>query len=257
MPNDSVQRFTNRVDSYAKYRPNYPPEILRCLQENMGFSPETVVADIGSGTGLLAERFLHNGNTVYAVEPNDLMRQAAETALSHYPNLHSIAGRSEATTLPDGCVDLVTAAQAFHWFEPIATRAEFARILRPPRWVALIWNDRQDQGSPFLVAYRALLDTLGTDYKQVDHKYVADAPALQRFFAPGDFQLFTFPNNQVLDYDGLIGRLQSTSYVPAPGERGYAEMETAARDLFDRYAQDGRVRIEYETQVFLGRLALA
>ena len=98
MPSDSIQRFSNRVDSYAKYRHNYPPEVLRCLQENMGLTPETVVADIGAGTGLLTERFLHNGNTVYAVEPNEGMRKAAEVALSQYPNLHSIAGRSEATS---------------------------------------------------------------------------------------------------------------------------------------------------------------
>jgi len=255
MPNDSIQRFSNRVDSYAKYRPNYPPEVLRCLQENMGLTPATVVADIGAGTGLLTERFLHNGNTVYAVEPNEGMRKAAEVALSQYPNLHSIAGRSEATTLPDASVDLVTAAQAFHWFEPVGTRAEFVRVLRPPRWVALIWNDRRDDGSPFLVAYRQLLDSFNTDYRQVDHKFVADAPALKRFFAPGDYHLFTYPNNQVLDYDGLVGRLQSTSYVPTAGEQGYDRMLEQARDLFDRFAEDGKVRIDYVTQIFLGQLA--
>jgi hypothetical protein len=152
-------------------------------------------------------------------------------------------------------VDLVTAAQAFHWFEPVATRAEFVRILRPPRWVALIWNDRRDDGSPFLVAYRQLLDSFNTDYGQVDHKFVADAPALQRFFAPGDDRLFTYPNNQMLDYAGLVGRLQSTSYIPAPGEQGHDRMLEQARDLFDRFAEDGKVRIDYVTQVFLGQLA--
>jgi len=254
MPSDSVQRFSNRVDSYAKYRPNYPPEVLRCLQDNMGLTPASVVADIGSGTGLLTERFLHNGNLVYAVEPNEGMRKAAAAALSQYPNLHSIDGRSDATTLPAASVDLVTAAQAFHWFEPVATRAEFVRILRPPRWVALIWNNRRDDASPFLIAYRQLLDSFDTDYKQVDHKFVADAPALQRFFAPGDYRLFTYPNNQVLDYDGLVGRLQSTSYVPAAGEQGHDRMLEQARDLYDRFAADGKVRIDYETQVFLGQL---
>jgi SAM-dependent methyltransferase len=254
MPADSVQRFSNRVESYAKYRPNYPAEVLRCLQENMGLTPAMTVADIGAGTGLLTERLLHNGNVVYAVEPNDGMRQAAAGALGQYANLHLVDGRAEATTLPDARVDLVTAAQAFHWFEPIATRAEFVRILRPPRWVALIWNDRQDDATPFLVAYRALLDSFNTDYRQVDHKFVADTPALQRFFAPGSYRLFTYPHNQVLDLDGLIGRLRSTSYVPAPGDDRYDGMLASARLLFDRYAEDGKVRIEYTTQVFLGQL---
>lgn len=254
MPNDSVQRFSNRVESYAKYRPTYPAEVLRCLQDNMGLAPAMVVADIGAGTGLLTERFLHNGNTVYAVEPNAGMRTAAATALAQYPNLHCIDGRSEATTLPDASADLVTAAQAFHWFEPLATRAEFVRILRPPRWVALIWNDRRDDASPFMVAYRQLLDALGTDYRQVDHKFVADAPALSRFFALGNFRRFAYPNNQLLDYDGLVGRLQSTSYVPAVGEPGYDRMLEQAHELYARFAEDGKVRIEYATQVYLGQL---
>jgi SAM-dependent methyltransferase len=254
MPSDSVQRFSNRVDSYAKYRPNYPPEVLRCLQDNMGLTPDMIVADVGAGTGLLTERFLHNGNTVYAVEPNEGMRKAAETALSQYPNLRTVDGRSEATTLPEASVDLVTAAQAFHWFEPVATRAEFVRILRQPRWVALIWNDRRDDATPFMVAYRQLLDQLSTDYRKVDHKFVADRPALERFFAPGSFRIFTYPNNQVLDFDGLVGRLQSTSYVPAAGEPGYERMLEQARALCERFAEDGKVRIDYATQVNLGRL---
>lgn len=254
MPSDSVERFSNRVDSYAKYRPNYPPEVLRCLQENMGLTPATVVADIGAGTGLLTERFLHNGNTVYAVEPNAGMRAALTAALGQYPALHALDGRSEATGLLDASVDLVTAAQAFHWFEPTATRAEFVRILRRPRWVALIWNDRRDDGSPFLGAYRALLDSFNTDYRQVDHKFVADAPALERFFAPAKYTLFTYPNNQLLDFDGLVGRLQSTSYVPAPGDRDHDRMLARARGLFDAYAEDGKVRIDYTTQIFLGQL---
>ena len=255
MPGDSVQRFSDRVDSYAKYRPNYPPEVLRCLQEHMGLTPEMIVADIGAGTGLLTERFLHNGNVVYAVEPNENMRKAAEAALGQYPNLRAVDGRSEATTLPDGSVDLVTAAQAFHWFEPVGTRAEFVRILRPRGWVTLIWNERRDDSTPFMTAYRQMLDGLGTDYRKVDHKFVANAPAIERFFTPGSVHRYTYSNNQVLDYDGLVGRLQSTSYVPAPGEPGHDRMLADARTLFDRYAEDGKVRIEYDTQVYLGRLS--
>jgi SAM-dependent methyltransferase len=182
------------------------------------------------------------------------MRKAAEAALGQYPNLHAVDGRSEATTLPDGSVDLVTAAQAFHWFEPSATRAEFVRILRPQGWVALIWNNRRDDSTPFMTAYRQMLEGLGTDYRKVDHKFVADAPAIERFFAPGSVHLYTYSNNQVLDYDGLVGRLQSTSYVPAPGDSGHDRMLADARSLFDRYAEEGKVRIEYDTQVYLGKL---
>lgn len=254
MSSDSVERFSNRVESYARYRPSYPAAVIDCLEAEMGLTPQMVVADVGAGTGLLTRRLLENGNTVYAVEPNSGMRQAAEAALSRYANFHSVDGRSDGTTLPGASVDLVTVAQAFHWFEPVATRAEFLRILRPPAWVALIWNDRRNT-TPFMQAYEQLLGRYGTDYKQVDHKYVADGPALARFFAPGEYRLFTFPNNQVLDFEGMVGRLASTSYVPAPGEPGHAALLTAADALFAEHAVDDRVTIEYTTQVFLGHLA--
>ena len=254
MPDDSVQRFSNRVDSYARHRPSYPPEVIACLQREAGLAAGMVIADIGSGTGILTRLLLANGNTVYAVEPNAGMREIAERDLGGMANFHSIDGRSDATALPDRSVDLVTAAQAFHWFEPQATRAEFRRILRPPGTVALIWNDRRAV-TPFMQAYEQLLDRYGTDYKQVDHKYVADGPALERFFAPRGFRLFSFPNFQALDVEGLVGRLASTSYVPAPGETGYAALLAQALALFEEYAEGGQVRIEYETQVYLGKLA--
>lgn len=253
MPSDSVQRFSNRVDSYAKYRPSYPPAVIACLQSEAGLTPQTVVADVGAGTGLLTKLLLDNGSTVYAVEPNAGMRQAAEAALGGYPKFHSIDGRSDATTLPDGSVDLVTAAQAFHWFEPMAARSEFRRILRPPHWVALIWNERR-HATPFMQAYERLLDSYGTDYRQVDHKYASDNPAIGRFFAPSGFREFNFPNEQVLDFDGMVGRLASTSYMPAPSDEGYGALLAQAQALFEQYAEEGKVRIEYETKVYLGQL---
>lgn len=253
MPKDSVERFSNRVDSYAKYRPSYPPAVIACLQNEAGLTPQTVVADVGAGTGLLTRLLLDSGGTVYAIEPNAGMRQAAEVALGGYPNFHSIDGRSDATTLPAASVDLVTAAQAFHWFEPVATRAEFRRILRGPKFVALIWNERRHVTS-FMQAYERLLAGYGTDYRQVDHKYAADYPAIGRFFAPSPFRQFTFPNEQVLDFDGIVGRLASTSYMPAPGTEGYDMLLAQAQTLFDQYAEGGKVRIEYETRVYLGQL---
>ena len=253
MSSDSVERFSNRVDSYAKYHPSYPPEVIACLQSEMGLTPQMVVADVGAGTGLLTRLLLDNGNTVYAVEPNAGMRQAAEAALSGRANFHSIDGRSDATTLPAASVDLVTAAQAFHWFEPVATRAEFRRILRAPHWVALVWNERRHR-TPFMQAYERLLDGYGTDYRQVDHKYAADYPALERFFAPNPLREFDFPNEQVLDLDGMVGRLASTSYMPAPGTQGYDVLLAQAQALFEQYAEAGKVRIEYETRVYLGQL---
>src|SRR5579884_1615786 len=146
---DPTGRFSGRAEDYARSRPRYPDAVLDALRRDIGLSPQTIVADIGSGTGILTEMFLRNGNVVYGVEPNPDMRRAAEQLLAGYHRFHSINGTAEQTTLPAGSIDLVTAAQAFHWFDAAAARREFRRILRPPYIVALLWNDRRKDGSPF------------------------------------------------------------------------------------------------------------
>src|ERR1700744_1650569 len=152
---DSTQRFTDRVADYVKYRPSYPRDVVSFLHETCGVAPDAQVADIGAGTGISARLFLDAGHPVIAVEPNLAMREAANAWLAPYENFRSVAGTAEATTLEDASVDLVIAAQAFHWFDPVATRREFARILRPQGHVALFWNSRLLDRSPFLAGYEA------------------------------------------------------------------------------------------------------
>ena len=123
VPPDSTQRFSDRVADYVRYRPNYPRGILATLAAETGLSTDSLVADVGSGTGISAELFLSHGNAVYAVEPNHDMRAAAEAALARYPRFHSVVGTAETTSLPDHSVDYVVAAQAFHWFDADSTRA--------------------------------------------------------------------------------------------------------------------------------------
>ncbi|MEM9156808.1 MAG: methyltransferase domain-containing protein, partial [Cyanobacteria bacterium P01_F01_bin.33] len=82
---DSTRRFSDRVKHYVRYRPTYPAGVLDILRDSTGLAPVDAIADIGSGTGISAELFLKNGNTVFGVEPNAAMRQAAETVLQPYP----------------------------------------------------------------------------------------------------------------------------------------------------------------------------
>jgi SAM-dependent methyltransferase len=257
MSSNSIQRFSSRAGSYARHRPSYPAALLHRLRDEIGFTPQMVVADVGAGTGIMTKLLLEHGNTVYAVEPNAEMRAEAAALLGRYATWHNVDGHSAATALPDGSIDVIVAAQAFHWFEPVATRSEFARILRPPGWVVLVWNDRREGATPFMRGYEQLIERYGTDYKQVANKYVVGESVLEQFFAPNGYRHFTLENAQVLDRAGLAGRLASTSYVPAPGEPGYADLLLQAEALFDQYAEDGKVRIEYETQVYLGRLERA
>ena len=253
---DPTQRFSNRVENYARFRPSYPRAVLNFLEAKCGLTSASVVADVGSGTGILSELFLESGNRVFGVEPNDGMREAGERMLGRCPNFVSVAGTAEATTLEGGSVDFVVAGQAFHWFDAGRSREEFARILRPGGWVALIWNLRRKGATPFLVAYERLLEIHRTDRGEVEI-WRQDADMAESLFGPGTFERATFDNEQVLDLDGLKGRLLSISYVPGEGELCSEEMLRQAEEIFHEHATDGAVAIEYDTEVYYGRLDAA
>ena len=252
---DSTQRFTGRVEDYARYRPAYPPELLDLLRRECGLTEDAVIADVGSGTGILARLFLDNGNRVIAVEPNDEMRRAGRSLLSGHRRFESVMGTAEATTLPQSSVDLITAGQAFHWFDPAPARKEFARVLRPEGRVVLVGNDRRKHGAPFHEAYERLLETYATDYAEVEHGRKGSLENIRSFFAPNPVHKATFGNRQVLDYDGMKGRLLSSSYVPADGQPGHREMLRELERVFRDHQEDGQVTIEYDTRAYYGPLA--
>jgi SAM-dependent methyltransferase len=248
---DPKQRFSNRVDYYARYRPGYPIALLEFCTTHLGLAPQSVIADIGSGTGLLSELFLKNGNPVRAVEPNAEMRRMAESLLKAYPNLKSVAASAEATSLPAHSVDFVSAGQAFHWFDPQAARVEFVRILRPSGWVLLVWNQRKDAGSPFMAAYESLLDRFASKVPPVTRSQ-GRLESLDQFFTSHDLQVFD--NVQVFDYHGLLGRLLSSSYAPLEGHPDHAPMVARLAEIFQAHQEGGEVRFEYDTRLYYGRL---
>jgi SAM-dependent methyltransferase len=250
---DHTQRFTGRVESYVKHRPSYPRAVLDLLEAECSLTSASVVADAGSGTGILSNLFLENGNRVFGVEPNPEMRAAAEELLRDHPRFTSIAGTAEDTTLDAGSVDFVVAGQAFHWFHAARSRTEFARILRPRGWAVLIWNLRRKDATPFLAAYEELLETYRTDRGEVEI-WRQDREMAEALFGPGYFHRATFDNEQILDLDGLEGRLLSVSYVPARGEPGSEAMLREAERIFNRHQTRGTVTIEYDTKVYYGRL---
>jgi SAM-dependent methyltransferase len=248
-----TERFSDRAETYAKYRPGYPDEMLQFLETVV--APPAAVADIGSGTGILTRQLLKSGYGVWAVEPNEAMRTTAERTLSGYPACRSIDGTAEATTLEDRSVDLITCAQAFHWFDPVQTRLEFSRILKSEGWVALLWNERQEDASPINQAYDDLLKAMASDYQNVSHRRIG-AEDIRAFFAPGDVQLRTFANNQTLDCDRFLGRLISSSYVPNLGQPGHHEIVEAAKKVFEAHQAGGKITFEHETKVYVGRFTL-
>jgi SAM-dependent methyltransferase len=198
--------------------------------------------------------FLDNGNRVIAIEPNEEMRRAGEVLLSGHDRFESVTGTAEATTLPPSSVDLITAGQAFHWFDPAPARKEFARVLRPGGKIVLVWNDRRKHGTPFQEAYENLLETYAIDYAGVEHGRKGSPENIRSFFAPNPVHTATFDNRQVLDYDGLLGRLRSSSYVPAEGYPGHREMLDELERIFHDHDNRGRVVMEYDTRAYYGCL---
>ncbi len=249
---DPTARFSNRVADYVRYRPDYPAAVVDTLAGHLGWRAAIDIADLGSGTGLSALGFLDRGHRVFGVEPNDEMRMAAEQLLAGRSNFVSIAGRAEATTLPATSVDLVIAAQAFHWFDASAAASETRRILRPGGHAAVIWNLRRTGGSAFLDGYEALLRRFATDYAAVSERY-ADPALLRRYFGSAGQAQYRFDHVQHFDFEGLKGRLLSSSYTPASGDARHEPMLQALRRLFDDTAADGRVAFEYDTRLYVSR----
>lgn len=247
-----TERFSDRVADYVRYRPGYPEEIVRILEKASGISPaRTRIADVGAGTGISALLFARDGYAVTAVEPNDAMRAECDRLLACDPHYRSVKGTAEATTLDAGSIDLVVAAQAFHWFDRDRARAELARILAPNGVCALVWNDRRVD-PPFLGEYEDALLRLGIDYAKVRHQNVSDEVIRAWFRNPCTHE--SVPNHQDFDRDGLIGRALSSSYVPKRGQPNHDELMAELDRIFTAYAENGRVRFAYDTQLWFGAL---
>jgi SAM-dependent methyltransferase len=247
-----TERFTSRVDSYARFRPSYPQAAIDLLAARCGLTAAAVVADIGSGTGILTQLLLHKGATVIAVEPNDAMRAAADGLLAGAPRLTSVRGTAEATTLAEGSVDLWVAGQAFHWFDVPRARTEALRVLRAGGYGALLWNERPPEASAFLADYEALLLRHAAEYATITASR-ADEASMREFFG-GRMEQASFANQQILDFAGLTGRLMSSSYAPVPGHPQHAPMMASLREAFERHQRSGAIVFPYRTLVYFGQL---
>jgi SAM-dependent methyltransferase len=248
MSTDSTQRFSDRVEAYLAGRPRYPTAAVAYLRARGALHDGSVVADVGVGTGLSAEVFLAAGCTVVGIEPNAPMRAAGVEYLAAYPAYSVRDGTAEATGLEARSVDMVIAAQAFHWFDPARFRAEALRILRPGGWAALIWNDRDTRGTPFLSGYEELLLEFGNDYRAIRYRHEG-TEAIPVFFGGQAPAAAEFPHQRQLDWTALAALAGSASYLPGPGAPNHAALMSALRALFDAHAADGRVVMRYTCRV--------
>lgn len=245
-------RFSNRAENYLKYRPHYPEAIIKYLKTENVLKNDSVIADIGSGTGFSSELFLKNGNTVYGVEPNKEMREAGENYLSEYKNFTSINGTAENTTLDKNSIDIITAGQAYHWFDINKFKKEIKRIAKVNVYTVLFWNIRNLKNAGFSNDYENLLNEFGTDYKQVGHHNISKGNYNE--FFEGEFHSDKFDNEQWVDFEGLKGRLLSSSYVPEKNHPNYIPMIEKLKEMFHKHQVSGQLEFNYVTEVYWGRI---
>jgi ubiquinone/menaquinone biosynthesis C-methylase UbiE len=251
---EHTERFSGRVADYERYRLRYPAEVMQILTERCGLQREDLVADVGAGTGMLAEAFLENGNAVVAIEPNDAMRGACEKLATAWPGLTVKKGTAEATGLEDASTDFIAVGRAFHWFDHERAAHEFRRILRSRGWVALVSNSRVRDDSPISSAYEDLLRKHGTDYAKNCERYEI-APKVDAFFAGGELFREEVYGEQRLTLEELVGQTQSLSVAPEPGHPKYEEMQAAVRDFFARWQTEDVVVMKTVCRVAAGRFA--
>jgi ubiquinone/menaquinone biosynthesis C-methylase UbiE len=217
--------YSRKAKDYAAYRPEYTQEAIDALVEITGLDSSWVVADIGSGTGNVAKCLIGRAKRVFAVEPDDAMRHAAEELLGGHPAFRSIAGTAEQTTLPAKTADLVTVGQALHWFDQPAAQVEFERILKPTGRIALIWNRFGQQADPDLAV----------------------------IFSAEECTRLSFSVTFKETWPQFIGGVRSAASSPSQSDVGYQKFEHEHRRLFDARAVDGLITVEYTTELAVGR----
>ena len=246
---NTVDRFSGRQQDYQAARPSYAKGLLDWLGELYAPPGRFTAADIGSGTGKLSAQLLETGFHVCGVEPNPDMRSAAEALLGGDPRFSSVNGADRGTGLPDQSVDLVTAAQAFHWFDGPAFARECRRILRPGGRVFLIWNVRAD--APVNQALAQIFRAHCPGFHGFLGGMVEDDPRIQAFFG-GAYEKRRFPNVLTLDRERFLRRCFSSSYALREEDAGYAAFRAALEGLFDAFASGGRLTQPNETAAYAG-----
>jgi ubiquinone/menaquinone biosynthesis C-methylase UbiE len=238
-------RFSDRAKDYARFRPTYPTAAIAAILDGLGNPTDLIVADVGAGTGISSRLLAEHGLQVWAIEPNESMQQVADP----HPRVTFLTGTAEQTGLLDQSVDLVTCFQAFHWFDPAQALPELRRILKPSGRLAVIWNDR-DRSAPFTQSYSQIIQQVSGDHP-AEHRMVAEKPLLDSAEF-GNIQHLTFSHQQALDWDGLMGRANSSSYIPKDPQ-SQQQLITALEALYTQWVDaQGLVYLTYCTQVFLG-----
>ncbi len=245
-----TERFTDIAETFYQYRPHYPVQVIDILDKFYGFKNMNSIADIGSGTGIFTKQFMELGKIVFGVEPNDKMRKKSENDFSAFSNFKAINGTAENTQLANNSIDLITAAQSFHWFDTKSAISEFYRILIPEGIILLIWNERKNSETILMSKYEKVLRKYCVDYKETNHNLFT-FPIIKGLFKDKNIDLYMLNNHQYMDLESFIGRVRSCSYCPKPQDRNFAPLMGSLKDIFDIHHSDNKIRFDYNTVMYI------
>lgn len=252
---DNTEKFNQKADAYSFGRPTYAKTFIDWLYSEQGLNRQSIIADIGSGTGILSKQLLDKGSIIYAVEPNTDMRINAENKLKSFKNFRSVNGTAEHTTLENNCVDFITVAQAFHWFNVISFKKECYRILKPNGKVFLIWNTRDSaadvniQQGLIFKKYCPNFVGFSGGIKENDERICA--------FFENKFVRVEFDKPLLYDREKFIQRSLSSSYSLNKEDKNFNQFLQAINDFFDRYSINGVLTVPNNTVVYFGTVACA
>jgi ubiquinone/menaquinone biosynthesis C-methylase UbiE len=250
---DTTNKFSGKANIYSKYRPGYPAEYINYLVSYNNLSPNKLIADIGSGTGILTKQLLDKKLKVIAVEPNDDMRLVAEKTLNDYTNFISKNGTAENTGIENESIDLMTVAQAFHWFDKSKFNLECKRILKPDANVALVWNSR-DFSSQLIIENAQINKKLCPLFTGFSGGIEETPEIYERFFKDGKYDYQIFQYDFELDLDGFVGRNLSASYAPKDTDPSYKKYIEAITELFEKYKISNAITVPNITRSYIGKV---
>jgi len=245
------EKFTGKAGIYGKFRPSYPSGLIDYLYSEVGFGADSVIADIGAGTGIFSGLMLERGSAVTCVEPNRDMLSAAKRALAEYDKASFVETSAEDTRFPAASFDFITVAQAFHWFDRPRFKTESARILKRGGRVVLIWN-RRDDSAPLVGELFDINNRYCPNFKGFTGGAPGAPEAYLDFFEGGkcDFRIFT--NDLLMDEAGFVGRSLSSSYAPRENDADYNAYVGELRTLFAEYSSDGRLLMPHYASSYVG-----
>lgn len=244
-------RFTGKAEVYSKYRPSYPARIIDEIEDELGESTYRRVADIGAGTGLFTKLLLDRGYEVVAVEPKKEMREVAEIYLEDYEKIEILGSMAEDTKIAENSIDLVTVAQAFHWFDKSKFREECKRILKQDGKIALIWNSR-DYNSILVRELSAVCTKFCPKFKGFSGGIDNEPEVFDNFFE--EYRQVEINNPLQYNLEEFIGRNLSGSYAPKSGEKNYKPFVEAIKQVFDKYSKYGKVILPNVVRVYMGKI---